>query len=183
VNGRIRSAEIPVCGFMRLSSRQSMHRTGKSGKPAGWKACATIAAFLLLSVFQLFAQATDSAIRFRTVDLYVDTKDKSLAAYQLEFTAGGANAKIVGIEGGEHPAFSEAPFYDPKAMQQERVILAAFSTKPAAGLPKGKTRVATLHLQTRGTEELELTVKLQAAAGPNGETVKAETSVQERKAE
>ncbi|HEY2081356.1 MAG TPA: error-prone DNA polymerase [Verrucomicrobiae bacterium] len=36
-----RSADFPVCGFGRLSSRPSEHRTGKSGEPAGWKACAT----------------------------------------------------------------------------------------------------------------------------------------------
>ncbi len=36
------SAGFPACGFGRLSSRQSLvHRTGKSGKPAGWKACPT----------------------------------------------------------------------------------------------------------------------------------------------
>jgi len=37
-----RSAGFPACGFWRLSSRQSLVlRTGKSGKPAGWKAFPT----------------------------------------------------------------------------------------------------------------------------------------------
>jgi hypothetical protein len=35
------SADILVCGFGRLSSRQFEHGTGKSREPAGWKACAT----------------------------------------------------------------------------------------------------------------------------------------------
>ena len=36
------NAGFRACGFGRLSSRQSLvHRTGKSGKPAGWKACPT----------------------------------------------------------------------------------------------------------------------------------------------
>src|SRR5206468_7448935 len=39
---RVRSAGFPACGSGRLSSRPFLvHRTRKSGKPAGWKACAT----------------------------------------------------------------------------------------------------------------------------------------------
>src|SRR6266498_5024100 len=39
---RVRSAGFRACGFGRLSSRPFLvHRTRKSGKPAGWKACAT----------------------------------------------------------------------------------------------------------------------------------------------
>ena len=40
--GLARSAGFRACGFGRLSSRPFfVHRTGKSGKPAGWKACPT----------------------------------------------------------------------------------------------------------------------------------------------
>src|SRR5512140_2968924 len=77
--------------------------------------------------------------RFGAVDIYVDSGSTPLAAYQLEFTATNGVAKIVGIEGGEHTAFRQPPFYDPKAIQHERVILAGFSTADAAGLPIGKT--------------------------------------------
>src|SRR5437762_2461539 len=39
---RVRSAGFRACGFGRVSSRPFLvHRTRKSGKPAGWKACAT----------------------------------------------------------------------------------------------------------------------------------------------
>src|SRR5947207_13570959 len=39
---RVRSAGFRACGFGRLSSRPFLvHRTRKSGKPPGWKACAT----------------------------------------------------------------------------------------------------------------------------------------------
>src|SRR6266852_6324718 len=39
---RVRSAGFRACGFGRLSSRPFMvHRTRKSGEPAGWKDCAT----------------------------------------------------------------------------------------------------------------------------------------------
>ena len=64
-----------------------------------------------------FAQpvsTNNAAVRFVAVDIFVDSQDKSLAAYQLEFSVTNGVAKIVGIEGGEHPAFREAPFYDPK---------------------------------------------------------------------
>src|SRR6266699_6389535 len=38
----MRRADIPVCRFGRLSSRQKQkHGTGMSREPAGWKACAT----------------------------------------------------------------------------------------------------------------------------------------------
>src|SRR5262245_59605150 len=73
--------------------------------------------------------------RFRAVDIYVDSGSAPLAAYQLEFSVTNQVAKIVGIEGGDHEAFREPPFYDPKAIQQERVILAAFSTQASEQLP------------------------------------------------
>jgi hypothetical protein len=114
------------------------------------------------------------------LDVFVDTTDKSLAAYQLEFFAATGDAKIAGIEGGTHPAFATPPYYDPKAMQQDRVILAAFTTDAAAALPVGKTRVATIHLQTLGTDRPEFQIRLQTAADAAGRTITAEATFQER---
>lgn len=126
--------------------------------------------------------ATNNAsVRFLAVDIYVDSKDKSLAAYQLEFSATNGNVKIVGVEGGEHPAFAEPPFYDPQAMQHERVILAAFSTNSTDKLPTGKTRVATIHIQTSKAAEPKFDWKLQTAADSEGNGILAEASVEERK--
>ena len=126
--------------------------------------------------------ATNQAnVRYEAVDVYVDANDKPLAAYQLEFKAGGGEVKIVGIEGGEHPAFREAPFYDPKAIQQERVLLAAFSTRMASELPKGRTRVATIHIQVGGTTQVHLELKLHVAADAQGSTIQAEATFVERK--
>jgi hypothetical protein len=142
-------------------------------------------AILAASLLSAAAQQTatnDSAIRFRAVDIYVDSKDKPLAAYQIEFSVTNGNARIVGIEGGEHSAFSEPPFYDPKAMQHERVIIAAFSTNVASNLPKGKMRIATIHIQTGSAVELEFELKLQAAADSNGNKIAAEANAEERKA-
>ena len=139
------------------------------------------ASILLLSLQAVSAgpQAAETAVRFETVDVFVDTTDKALAAYQLEFFATAGGAKIAGIEGGAHPAFATPPYYDPKAMQEERVILAAFTTEDAAALPVGRTRVATIHLQT-GPDPAEFQVQLQAAADAAGETIVARVTFQER---
>jgi|SRR5439155_20026606 len=133
----------------------------------------------------LFAQqqaVEEGRSRFRAVDIYVDSKGTPLAAYQIEFSCTKGVAKIVGIEGGEHPAFSEAPFYDPQAMRHERVIIAAFSTATADKLPAGKTRVATIHVQIIGDSEPRFELKLQTAGDAEGKKISVEASFEERKA-
>lgn len=136
--------------------------------------------FGLLSLHAQEVEAGGASVRFRTVDIYVESKGKPLAAYQLEFSVTNGNAKIVGIEGGETPAFSEPPFYDPKAMQQDRVIIAAFCTETATVLPKGITRVATIHLQISGKAEPEFELKLQTAADADGHRIPAQANTRER---
>jgi hypothetical protein len=132
----------------------------------------------------LFAQqpAEEPQVRFRAVDIFVDSTNTPLAAYQLEFSVTNGVAKIVGIEGGEHPAFHEPPYYDPKAMQQERVIIAAFSTNKPETLPSGKTRIATIHLQITGNTEPAYQLILQTAADANGNKTSAIVTVEEKKA-
>lgn len=142
---------------------------------------------VVLPLFGLgtFAQSADTnatTVQFRTMDISLESKDKPLAAYQLEFSATAGDVRIVGIEGGEHQAFAQPPYYDPKAMQHDRVIIAAFSTETADKLPKGKTRVATIHLQTKGAVEPEFELKLQTAADVGGNKLALEPSVEERKA-
>lgn len=123
----------------------------------------------------------ESRSRFGAVDIYVDSGSTPLAAYQLEFAATNGLAKIVGIEGGEPAAFREPPFYDPKAMQRERVILASFSTAAAAELPTGKTRVATVHYQTTDSQPPRFELKLQTAGDAQGTRISAKASFVERK--
>lgn len=142
---------------------------------------ALLLALLLAFCGQLFAQSTNT-IRFQAVEIFADSQAAALAAYQLEFAVTSGNAKIVGIEGGEHPTFAEAPFYDPKAIQHERVILAAFSTQPADKLPTGKTRVATIHLQISGADELKFETKLTTAASSAGNKIAATFSATEKSA-
>lgn len=122
------------------------------------------------------------AVRFTTVNIVLDAGDTPLAAYQIEFKATTAGVAIVGIEGGEHPAFSEPPYYDPKAIQQERVILASFNTADASELPTGKTRVATIHLQISGDAPPRYTIDLAVAADAQGGRIENATAeIQEAK--
>ena len=143
---------------------------------------------MFLAVFALaaplFAQQPveeEGSATFRTVDIYVDSKGTPLAAYQIKISFTNANVKIVGIEGGEHPAFREPPMYDPKALQHERAIIAAFNTSSEGQLPKSKTRVATIHVQASIEGGLQCVLKAQAAANPEGKRIVVEATWEERK--
>lgn len=98
-------------------------------------------------------QPQPTAVRFETVDVFVDSGDVPLAAYQLEVRAdtrsaqAKAQVKLVGVEGGDKGAFEEPPRYDPQALRGERIILAAYSLLDKDQLPTGQTRVARLHVQ------------------------------------
>jgi len=86
------------------------------------------------------------------------------------------SVEIVGIEGGEHPAFVEPPYYDPAAMANDRVILAAFST--GKDLPHGRVRVARVHVQVSGGVEPKYEAKLVTAGSIDGKPIPATVSVQ-----
>ena len=129
----------------------------------------------------LFAQQSsdgNSLIRFRTINILVDSGNTPLAAYQLECFATNGIVKITGIEGGEHSAFSQAPHYDPKAMQHDRVIIAAFNTAPPNQLPTGKTRVATVHVAIYGNAEPEFNVRLVITAKSDGAPIHAKATIE-----
>lgn len=117
--------------------------------------------------------------RFTTVNVFVESGSQPLAAYQLVLNVEG-DAQIVGIEGGEPGPFEAPPHYDPKAIQHQRVILAAFSTLPPPRLPNGKVRVATLHLQLKKNRSPRINLKLETAAGPDGVPMPAQCRVEER---
>ncbi len=124
-----------------------------------------------------FAQRDDDAspaVRFEFIDVYVDSGDVPLAAYQFELTDAAGSIKIVGIEGGEHEAFATPPYYDPKALKNNRVIIAAFST--ADDLPTGQTRVATVHVQVEVDVIPEITINLEAAGDVQGNEIDAGVS-------
>ncbi|MBK8268058.1 MAG: hypothetical protein IPK83_07010 [Planctomycetes bacterium] len=116
----------------------------------------------------------DGAVRFIAVDVFVDSGDQALAAFQFEFT-GPEGVSSVGVEGGESNAFRSPPYYDPEALTQGRIIVAAFNT--GRDLPTGQTRVARLHLRTQGELDSQFSVKLIVAGNADGQPIEANSSV------
>lgn len=121
------------------------------------------------------SQTADDGIRFEAVDVFIDSGDQALAAWQLELQSTQDSIEIVGIEGGQHAAFSKPAFYDPEAMNGNRVVLAAFST--AQELPSGKTRVARIHVQCEGRNVTEYRMSLAVSADAAGEVIPAKLSI------
>ena len=100
------------------------------------------------------------------------------AAYQIDVRVIAGDVRIVGIEGGEHAAFVEPPYYDPAAMRGERVIVGAFSTVAADALPAGRTRVVTLHVEITGETEPVFEAFVEAAATVEGRPIEINVSVE-----
>lgn len=134
--------------------------------------CATLP---LISAGPESSTAT-SPVRFRSVDIFIDPHGHKLAAYQIEFTGESDQVKLVGVEGGDHPAFKDPPYYDPKALAHNRVILAALNA--GDDLPSTRTRVARLHLEISG-EHPDFTSKLIVAARSDGSHIPADVNISE----
>jgi hypothetical protein len=122
------------------------------------------------------AEVPSPAVRFVTYDLFVDPGDRPLAAYQVDVRCTTNNALLSGLEGGDAQPFGDAPYYDPRALVNERIVVAAYTT--AADLPVGKARVARLHLRVEGNAEPKFEVKVQTAAGPDGVAIPATAAVE-----
>jgi hypothetical protein len=122
-------------------------------------------------------EVASNAIRFEAIDVFIDSGDQPLAAWQLELISRTKDVEIVGIEGGEHPAFKEPPFYDPRAMNNNRVILGAFSTDSDEQLPSGRSRVARVHVQITGPGERLWHTELTTSASSDGRKIPAELSI------
>jgi hypothetical protein len=127
--------------------------------------------------------------RFAPVKVFIDPQGKGLGAYQFELKATGKgvrpreekgsdpfSVKIVGVEGGEHAAYKEAPYYDPAALAQNRIIIGALST--AKELPAGRMRVATVHVMIEGDAEPEYEVVLVTAGDADGNRIDAKITLE-----
>jgi len=135
-----------------------------------------ISACLIVPVFaQQFGQRYETEqprVRFVSMPVYIDSGARTLAAYQFELKTKAGQVKIVGLENGEHPAFSEPPYYDTAALAKDRIIVAAFNT--GNNLPTGKTRVVTIQLQVIGDVEPQYEISLIVAADSDGNEIPAE---------
>ncbi|MGQ9589648.1 MAG: hypothetical protein ACUVYA_05055 [Planctomycetota bacterium] len=136
---------------------------------------------LLFVLAAVSARETGSAggIRFRALDVFVDAGAEALAAYQVEISAesdgheamSGTEPKIVGVEGGEPEAYASPPYYDPAALQGGRIVLAAFTTADAP--PRGRMRVARIHMAEPEGTEVRCSTRLVVAAAPGGSRIEA----------
>lgn len=146
----------------------------------GLRVEALVAAVLLVAVVAR-SQVTkvEEPSPFEAWDVYVDSGERPLAAYQFEFLDPAGRSVIVGVEGGEHAAFRDAPYYDAAALRKGRLIVAAFHT--GKDLPRGRTRVARLHVEVRGEGEPEFSAKLMVSATVEGEEIPATVSLEKGK--
>jgi hypothetical protein len=114
----------------------------------------------------------EHSVGFAPLHIYLDSGDKPLAVFQFELKTTAGQVKIVGVEGGQHEAFKEPPYYDPAALANDRIIIASFNT--GQDLPTGRSRVATIHLQIIGALEPEYELELAVAADADGNKIPAE---------
>jgi hypothetical protein len=114
--------------------------------------------------------------RFEVLDVYLDPAGQPLAAWQVELELRRGDARIAGVEGGAHPAFREAPYYDPAARMGGRIVLAAFCT--ATNLPRARTRVARLHLYVTGELEPRFDLRVAVCATVDGVAIPARAELE-----
>jgi len=138
-------------------------------------ALGTLIALLSTDVGQA-GKVIPQKVRFAPLHIYIDSDNQKLAAHQFELSATKGHVKIVGVEGGEHKAFSEPPYYDPAALAKDRIIIAAFNT--SSDLPTGRTRIATLHLQIIGDVEPEYETNLIISSDAEGKELSAKLSLE-----
>ena len=111
---------------------------------------------------------------FGTIVITIDSQGQQLAGWQLRADFGKSDARIVGIEGGAHPAFAEPPYYDPAALNGGEIVLAALGAHEE--LPNGPTVVAVIHVEhdRSGLPPLEIGEVVAVGADGNEIAVKVE---------
>lgn len=123
------------------------------------------------------APVDPAAVRFEAWDVWIEPAgDEAIAAWQAEFVDVDGRTVLVGVEGGEHPAFAKPPYYDPKALATGRVVLAAFDT--GDDLPRGRSRIARIHLQIKGSDDPDLEVRSVVVADRDGRELTARMVVE-----
>lgn len=126
--------------------------------------------------------ATITHVRFAPLDVYIDAGDAQLGAWQVELVPKpefAGHVSIVGIAGGDTP-YQDAPYFDERAIMNERVIIADFETDQAA-LHTGKSRVAQVQLRIESEEDPDFDITLHTAARHDGAAIKASVEAVLRK--
>ena len=121
-----------------------------------------------------FADPDDTpAPRFVPVEVYLESSER-VAAWQFELADRAGAMKVVGIERGGHDAFPRAPYYDRDALADgtaPRIVVADYSLVLESALPRGRFRLATLHLMLEG--EPDYALRLVTATAPDGAPIDA----------
>jgi hypothetical protein len=118
--------------------------------------------------------------RFAAYDVVIDTGKAELTAWQFELTYDRKTTAIVGLEGGKSKAFAKPPLYDPAGLRAGRIKVANFTTQKA-GLPRGRSVVARLHVMLRDGAAFDPGIELTAAAQPGGAKIRATIEIRESK--
>jgi hypothetical protein len=142
---------------------------------------AVVASLAVLGgVAALSLSAQPEAGRFTTVDVFV-VSDTPVAAWQVELAERRGAMQIVGIERGDDATFRDPPFYDRVVLERgvtDRVVLASFSMSDAEQLPRGRVRVARVHVRTTGAAEPDYEARLVAAGAADGRPIDAQLSLE-----
>ena len=116
--------------------------------------------------------------RFVPVEIHLDSP-QPVAAWQFELGDRNGATKVVGIERGGIPAFPNAPYYDRAAVAEgdaDRIIVADYTLAGESRLPRGRMRLATLHLMLEGDADFEL--RLITATTSDGQAIDASIALQ-----
>ena len=135
----------------------------------------------LLAVAMAAAGAADPSAgagpRFVPVEVFLDSP-RPVAAWQFELADRAGTMRVAGIEGGGHPAFPRAPYYDRQAVAggaADRIVVADYSLAPEDALPRGRVRLATLHVLLAG--EPDFAPRLVTATTSAGKPIEASITV------
>jgi hypothetical protein len=121
------------------------------------------------------AVAEPQSVRFAAIGVYVESPEP-LAAWQFELTESTGSMTVVGIENGDSPAFAGAPRYDLGAVdadRADRIVVADYSLAAREELPRGRTRVATVHVRLMGTQAPDFELELVTAGNADGRAIAA----------
>ena len=142
-----------------------------------WRALMSLLA-VLGAAAALSLAAQPEAGRFAAVDVFV-MSDAPVAAWQVELTERSGAMQLVGIERGDDATFRDPPFYDRAMLERaatDRIVLASFSLSDAERLPRGRVRIARVHVRTTGAAEPDYDLRLVAAGAADGQPIAAELS-------
>ncbi|HEX5786647.1 MAG TPA: hypothetical protein VFY03_00595 [Woeseiaceae bacterium] len=120
------------------------------------------------------AQAAEP-VRFAALDIWLEAP-APVAAWQFELRDGSAAMQVVGVEGGDSAAYPDAPYYDRDAVAAgvaDRIVVADYSLEPASRLPRGRTRVATVHVMLPAAAEPDFQLILVTATTHDGRPLDA----------